>query len=379
MNKEERDLNFSKLFRMYLKKWWVVLLVTLLCAALMGGYIQTTSHQPYTQVVSKVMIVNADRPETQGIYETQNNIQRNIFAGFLDTQTLLEEIQKGLKTPVELKELDQMVTSIYDEEASLFEITVNHPNRELALEVSNKLLETSKIYMEKNLEVTSFNFFVLETKEALVEPTDRTLKAAVIGAVVGLFASVFILFIWFFSNKKLHNRDDIAYYLDLECLGDICEKNSSSIDLLASQILLKYSEQKSIAIAGFYTKTNDAVQKLVNAIGKKGKKVLHICYDDSEKQNTEISSSKTSNVWTLNSSNVTDALEKANQVSVDYDYVIFDLVNNSKMDVVLDIASTADVAILMVTAEKESYEDLLTVKHKFASCGINFASSILYR
>lgn len=379
MNKEERDLNFSKLFKMYLKKWWVILLTAFICAALMGVYIQTSSHQAYTQVVSKVIIVNADRPQTQGIYETQNNIQRNIFAGFLDTQTLLEEIQKGLKTPVELEELDQMVTGVYNEEDSLFEITVNHPNRELALEVSNRLLEVSRTYMEKNLEVTSFNFFVLETKESLVEPTDRTLKAAVVGAVVGLFASVVILFIWFFSNKKLHDREDIAYYLDLECLGEICEKNSDSIDLLATQILLKYSEQKSIALCGFYTKANNAVQKLVDAIGKKGKKVLYVFCDHSEKQSAEISPSKTGNIETLKGSNATDVLEKVNQVSSYYDYVIFDLVNNSKMDVVLDIASTADITMLMVAAEKESYEDLLNIKHKFISCGINFASSVLYR
>ena len=380
MKKEERDLNFKKLFYMYVKKWWIIVVTGLACMLFLGGFIKIKTPQPYTQVIKKVIITNADRPSTQGIYEIQNTMQRSFYRSMLGSQKFMEALCQNLNFDITPDELQQMISVQYTEDTAVFEITVSNIDRNVAVEVADKLVDVSRQYLENNMSVTDFYFFLLDSQETEVYSSTNVKKAAVVGGIVGILGSIVVLFILFICNKKINDEDDIEYYLDMKCLGKISHKRKDDLRFVASEILLKYNNKQIIALGGFGSKYYSVEKELTKQFSEQGRHVLFIT------KRPDIKSTDSQNVITKSADKLFEILEYDDTFNLEasmpelknsYDIIVLDLVTEKNLARKLKHSACADAVVLMITQRKESAEYIMSLKSKFEDCNVKFADAIL--
>lgn len=382
MKKEERDLNLKKLFIMYIKKWWIILLTVFAGMILLGGFSKLSINNAYVQATRKVIITNSKEPGTEGIYETQNVMQRKYYENLLKSQMFMKELKNQLSFDIEIADLESMINVDYTEDTAIFQINVAGGEQNKVIEIADKLVDLSHEYMEQNLKITDFYFFILDSYETEINSNSNVVEGALVGAVVAFIGVIVVLFVIFICDKKIYDEDDIEYYLDLNCLGEVSKKNIESMQMIVSEIRIKYAMEKIIAICGFGQDQSYVINEMAQMLADTGKSVLYVsgsknAQDLEGGQRYKIIKSNHEKLMTILEYDKDFDFNEINNIKNDFDFVLFDLSGTEEKHVKLNIAVWSDVAILVISEGKESVGKLIQNRDKFVHCGVKFKDTIL--
>lgn len=222
----EEEIELRQYFEIVRKRWLIVVTIPLI-AALTSGVISFFIIKPSYQA-STTLIVGKKASEA-GLAATQmldNNVLlanqqlAKTYATIAQSRTVEENVIKDLNLSLTVAELDSLISINQVKTTEILEIKVSNTKPELAASIANTMAqEFSKAVIEiKKVDSVSIVDKAV-TPDAPVKPNKKL--NVLIAFVVGLMASVGLVFLLEYLDNTVKTSDDVETLLGIPVLGVI--------------------------------------------------------------------------------------------------------------------------------------------------------------
>ncbi len=296
-DKDEVTIDFLEIFHAIAKRWYIVLLVTVVLGVVLGAYGQFVVSDAY-QSEASMCIIDSNKEVSMSDLQLGSALT-NDYEGIIKSRVVLTKVIANLKLNIEYKELYGMVSVENPDSTRIIKIRVVSPDQRAAVDIANEVL---KVSIEQIPQVLgSADPTVLDQAEIEFAENTRhsVLFYAVIGAVIGLFLSCGIIALIVITNTAVKTDEDVQKCTGLSVLGAIPDyKNgkkqkkilwpedlpftaSESIYQLRTGILYSSKDVKTIAITSAYENQGKSFVSfhLAYSLSQVGKKVLLVDTD----------------------------------------------------------------------------------------------------
>ncbi|MCM1118642.1 MAG: hypothetical protein NC543_04700 [bacterium] len=264
--KEPFDMRLFAL--LCIRRLWVALAGAVAGLALVGGgyYLKNVTLGgviPY-KVDSKFYLEYAVDPSDQQPY--------SYFATFtwndlLKSDQAVEDMLKGLKIPMTAQELTDSFEAELMSDLRVCYIHTVHENAETAREIARVAGQAMFDIGRQHKELEAISL-VSEGEPQLVTPDVRTLRACILGGVLGIFFSVFGLGIYMLVEEKVHVPGTLAWRYDIPVAGYVSREGKPSEEL-ASQLAVLLEGKHSVAVTAVDGELDlGSIVRLLEQVGK---------------------------------------------------------------------------------------------------------------
>lgn len=246
------ELNLMDLLKYYLKKSYIIILMTIL-VALMGYY--------YVEEIQVPMyhgtLVQKNNGATTA-YETQNELTISeklvsTYSELIKSRRILSQVIQNLKLDLTESELAKNITVTSASDTSIIKITVSDANKKKAVEIANQIAKVFKAAIIKIYDLE--NVTIID--EAIVEDIPynvNLVKQMLIFTCLGLVLSCGIVFVMYYFNGTVKNKKEVEEKLKLPVLGEVP---------VAKKLLnQKNKEEKEIHIQNNLTVADEEFEKI---------------------------------------------------------------------------------------------------------------------
>lgn len=223
MNKEEQGIEIDLMLMVRALLWNVryIILATVLIG-IIGYFGSIMLVTPIYQAGAK-MIVNTRKDESQNVTNDQINSAKNLvstYAVIIRSRDVLNQVITDLNLPDSYSQLASSISVKAVNETQVMQITVQHPDRNTAMAVANKLLEVAPKAIVAKVEAGSVK--TVEQAYASAEPVSANpLYHAVLAAMAGFVLSCAVIIIVALADNTYKSDMDIQRDLGLPVLGVI--------------------------------------------------------------------------------------------------------------------------------------------------------------
>lgn len=246
------ELNLMDLLKYYLKKSYIIILMTIL-VALMGYY--------YVEEIQVPMyhgtLVQKNNGATTA-YETQNELTISeklvsTYSELIKSRRILSQVIQNLKLDLTESELAKNITVTSASDTSIIKITVSDANKKKAVEIANQIAKVFKAAIIKIYDLE--NVTIID--EAIVEDIPynvNLVKQMLIFTCLGLVLSCGIVFVMYYFDGTVKNKKEVEEKLKLPVLGEVP---------VAKKLLnQKNKEEKEIHIQNNLTVADEEFEKI---------------------------------------------------------------------------------------------------------------------
>lgn len=210
-----------------LRKRWLIVMVLPLIAALTSGIISFFVLKPVYQASTTLIVGKKASESGQAAVQMLDNsvLQANLqlaktYATIAQSRTVEQNVLKDLNLPLTVEGLNSLISINPVKTTEILEIQVSNTNPELAASIANSMAqEFSKAVIEiKKVDSVSIVDTAV-TPDKPVKP-NKTLNV-LIAFVVGLMASVGLVFLLEYIDNTIKTSDDVEKLLGIPVLGVI--------------------------------------------------------------------------------------------------------------------------------------------------------------
>lgn len=218
----EDSVNIKELFRILIKRWWLIALFTIVVASLIGVitfFILTPKYEASTQI-----LVNQKNSANQlDVSQMVSNIELiNTYSVIIKSPAILGKVIDKLELKETIKELNKNIKINSQSESQVFSLTVRDTNPERAVLVANSISETFQQEIKVIMNVDNVSILAKAEKENIPIPVSPNLKLNIaIGVVAGLIMGIGLVFLLYFLDNSLKSSKDVEEFLDLPVLGSV--------------------------------------------------------------------------------------------------------------------------------------------------------------
>lgn len=222
------NINFTMLFRIFMKRLWVIVLAFVIAVAVAYSYC-TYIVKPIYSATASILVTNGAITE-----ETPSEIKRNVLSADISASLeLVDTITDILKTPETYRAAAKASDGKYsyetlrnsanvarrNENTLFIDISFKNAKGETAIDMANVFAEVACDYIKNVIPNSSATVVAKAVSAKLVYPrTFSTMATAGVFAV----AIVYILFlIPEIANRVIRNEDDFVKNFDLPIIGSI--------------------------------------------------------------------------------------------------------------------------------------------------------------
>ncbi len=247
MSKTE-EVDFRELFRIGLKKWWLIILLTIVGF----GAVYFVTAKLITPIYEAKTVLYIGRENsglgTIDVSLGQLEADSQLIIDYKQialTRLVIDAVIKNTGLNITDNESRNSVVSLNDnassdvltmtytefrnntvietiENSRLFTVGFRNPDPEIAKKVSDELAKQLTIAVSQIVGVE--NIRVLDQSTVPVKPiSPNKLLNAIIGGLLGLLLSLFIIISMYFFNDTIQDEDDIKSLIDVSVLGSIPE------------------------------------------------------------------------------------------------------------------------------------------------------------
>ena len=216
----EIEVNLRDVFSVILKRWWIILLATILCGALFFGYAYAT-HTPMFKSTAK-MYVNNDASEISGnkvsisssdIYAAQALV--NTYCEIIKSRSTMKAVIEKAELQCSEESLLGMVSCGSVNGTEVFYISVVSDSRVEAKRIANAIVEVLPDQIASVIEGSSVRTVDTASIGKELAPGYSTKMA--IGAFIGFVLSLGFFFVYdVLINDTLQTEDWVAQYFKEE-------------------------------------------------------------------------------------------------------------------------------------------------------------------
>jgi capsular polysaccharide biosynthesis protein len=271
----ERDLSLKKLVKMYIANLWVVCIAGILVALAVTSVTKSTDDNTYTRSV--YLVYDMENAE-YGNLEAKKNTYFDGYKGLLSGNALLNS---DAFNDEEKARLGNMSVSV---ESSCYTVTLSVPNDEKASldkELFTRYFEVSEKWMQENFKDDSIQVVQVSDSFSNMTSGNNSVLLLGVGFVIGAILAALVLFVWFVLDKKIRTDEDVEYYMDLNCIGEIRRKNAD-VKSIREAILLSSEKVWGITSLKKNCGKTFLARQLAESLQAIGKKTLLISFDDSK-------------------------------------------------------------------------------------------------
>lgn len=221
----KRNINLEDLLFECVKKWYIVVittLMTLIFATIYTFVLQT----PMYSSTSKIMIFNkqqiasiADLELSSSIYLTRD------FTEIINDKFILEDVSDALGNKYSASQIKSFIKINNPQNTRIIEITVLSPNAEDSKRIADSICDISQSKLVELMgldRITTISYGSV----AKTQSSPNVFNNLLLGFFLGLIISFCVVVILFAIDNKISNVQDIEKYVGLSVLATIPYNNS---------------------------------------------------------------------------------------------------------------------------------------------------------
>ncbi|MFJ7847243.1 YveK family protein [Peribacillus sp. NPDC097206] len=225
----EETISLKELFMTLKKRWGWILGITVL--AVLVAAIVSFNYLPSVYQASTQLLVNqANDEKGSNVYssnEVQTNLQLiNTYTVIIKSPAILDIVNEELGLELSTKQLNDKISVQSEQDSQVLNVTVQDEKHERAVMIANT---TASVFQREITEIMAVdNVKILaraeyESNPAQVQP--KPLLNIAIALVVGLMASIGLIFLLEYLDNTVKTEQDIEQILGVPVLGAIMEIN----------------------------------------------------------------------------------------------------------------------------------------------------------
>lgn len=231
--KTEMRIDLRKLLMVYLKKWWLILLCTLLAAGTMLIYTKNCVIPLYRASVTVYVNNSAAGERIENISGGNLSASQqlvNTYVNIIKSNTVLEKVVEQSGLDYSAARLREIMSAAQVGGTEMFNIYILHPDPEMAARIANAVAKVAPGEIEKIVEGSSTK--IIDYAKVPSEPYSPDYRRNIaIGGAVGCLIALAYLTLTYLLDVRIKDDDDLSALYDLPILGripDIASVDSSS-------------------------------------------------------------------------------------------------------------------------------------------------------
>lgn len=222
-NDQDIEIDIAALLKLIKKKIWIILTVAIICAFTAGVCTEFMMEKMYSSTTRLY-----PKPEvTEGLIDyTQlnaNNLLINNYVAMMKGNNIQGQAAKMLGLDRSYLRSVVSVTNVTD--TQIMSITATTTDPVLSKKIVDALAEVFTKEAQETLEIRNITV-VDEAEVATTHSSPSIKKNAALGFIGGAFLTVFIIFMKFMLDTRIHNREELETYLGIPALGVLYEFDS---------------------------------------------------------------------------------------------------------------------------------------------------------
>lgn len=216
---EEMEIDLTQLFYALLDKIWVILLATVIGIAAVGTYTMACV-QPVYSSTSQLYILSQSTSITS-LADLQLGTQlTKDYVVLVKSRPVLNKVIDELGLDMTIEELGENVSVTNPSDTRILNITVNNFDPFMAKTIVDKLTDIV-VHQVAEIMVTE-EPSIVDYGNVPTSPTSPSIKKnAIIGGLLGLFASAGVVVVLFLMNDSIRSAEEVERYLGIQTLGVI--------------------------------------------------------------------------------------------------------------------------------------------------------------
>lgn len=217
------EIDLWKLMWVYLSRWKMIVLTTVLAAVVALGYTALLVTPLYRADV--MIYVNNIPGEAQVDYITAANLATsqqlvNTYTNIIRSDAVLEEVAARLDMGYTAKQVRGMITAAQVDETEIFEVFVTHPDPVVAAQIANIVAEVAPEKIGEIVEGSSTKIIdYAKIPESRHTPSYK--KNILVGAMLGMVLALGWLTLGYLLDVRIRDDEDLTEYFEQPLLGQI--------------------------------------------------------------------------------------------------------------------------------------------------------------
>lgn len=216
------EINLKELFQLAIKRWWILVVSAVVCAAaagLVSFFVLDPVYQSDTTLyIGKNLDTKTDLAYTDVMLGSQLvKDYREIAKSKLVVSAVIKEL--GLKD-ITADQLSGKIDVSLKNDTRVIQITVQDTDPKMAMDVANKVAD---VFLVKAVDIMQVeNVKVIDVAELPKTPVKPNKKMNVaIAFVLGLMVGAGIIFLLEYLDDTVKTPEDVKKYVDLPVIGTI--------------------------------------------------------------------------------------------------------------------------------------------------------------
>lgn len=216
---EEIEIDLKQLFYALMDKIWIIILATVIGIASVGMYTMLWVQPVYSS--TSMMYILSQSTSITSLADIQLGSQlTSDYVVLVTSRPVVNKVIEELDLDMSYEQLAGMISVSNPSDTRILNLTVKNNDAYMAKTIVDKLTD---VVVERVAEIMATEEpSVVDYGNVATAPTSPSIKKnAVIGGLLGLFASAGVIVVLFLLNDSIRTTDDIERYLGIQALGVI--------------------------------------------------------------------------------------------------------------------------------------------------------------
>ncbi len=219
------------------KKWWLIVIIALLCGLFGGIVAKVTSKDIYTSEVSFIVNTLAENEAVENsAVSAQINIT-NTFKYILSGRVLKEAVREACPGNLSYALIDNSIKVETVNATNAIELRVSTQSAETSYDIAKAVVDVYADVVEEIYPNAKLNVCETPVKAEKPEENRSDVIITIISAVIGVFAYCVFILIAFIIKDTIKNANELSEKLNIPVLGAVqfvANKNKTTKGLLVA-------------------------------------------------------------------------------------------------------------------------------------------------
>ncbi|MGI6678693.1 MAG: YveK family protein [Dehalobacterium sp.] len=221
INEVYDEINLLELFEYIVKKWWVVLILTIVAAGV--TYYVTKEKVTHLYTAQSTIFIGKDTTNALGISLEELSMDNKLIADYrelVNTRLVTERVKKELAITTETEQLNKFIRIDTISDSRFLRLSFMDPDPELAMKIVNKYSEVLK---EKAEDVVGVKNVQIVDQAVLpkTHSSPNIVQNTAIAGLLGFMTAIGIIFLSMILSNTFQKEEDVERELGLPSLGVI--------------------------------------------------------------------------------------------------------------------------------------------------------------
>lgn len=221
----DRQINLMDVLKLFLKRWWIIVIAMVICAVISGIYTTTFVTPMYTSY-GTLYTENSSDIMNQNITGVDYNtvmVRKELagtYAEVLSSNTFMEKVAKQSDLGYSAADISSMVSMSVKDETEIVIVAVTSLNPTHSHIIAQKALDIAPQFISEIIEGGSVKLLD-QPVYSEIPSSPNVMRNIEIGAILGILLSMALVLVVEIIDNKVKDADTLATMFKYPILGEI--------------------------------------------------------------------------------------------------------------------------------------------------------------